>query len=111
MERGRRDWERKRYRDTLVRGDIKKSWEFDSKWGISHPPVSPERSFLPIFHMISSPQLKEVLNFIDAAPELGTSLTRSSKNVVCVKVLGLKELKPQRVMLCRIKQSPNPLFH
>jgi hypothetical protein len=39
--------------------------------------------------MISSPQLKEVFNFIDAAPELGTSLTSCSKDVVCVKVFGL----------------------
>jgi hypothetical protein len=110
-KRGRRDWERKGYQNSLVRGNVKKSWVSDSKWGISHPPVSPKRGFLPIFHMISSPQLKEVFNFIYAAPELGATLIRSGKDVVRVKVLGLKELKPQIVVFIRIKQSPNPFCH
>jgi hypothetical protein len=64
MERGRRDWERKGYRNSFIRGNIKKSWEPDGKRAISHPPVSPKGNFLPILHVISSSQLKEVFNFV-----------------------------------------------
>jgi hypothetical protein len=39
--------------------------------------------------MKSSPQLEEVFDFINAAPELRTTLISSRKNVVYVEVFGL----------------------
>jgi hypothetical protein len=100
-----------RHRDVFVRADVKKPWKSDSKWSISHPPISPEADFLPIFNMVFSSQLKEVLNFINVMPELRSSLTSSSKDVISVKVFGLQKFEPKRVMFHRVRKSPNPFCH
>jgi hypothetical protein len=99
------------HRDTFVKTNVKKSWESDSKWSISHPPISPEANFLTIFNVVFSSQLKEMLNFINITPELGASLAGSSKYVICVKVLGLQKFEPEGIMFNRVRQSPDPFCH
>jgi hypothetical protein len=107
----RRDWQSKHHRDVFVRADVEEPWESAGKWSISHPPISPETDFLPIFNMVFSSQLKEVLNFINVTPELRTSLTSCSKDVIRVKVFGLQKFEPKRVMFRRVRKSPNPFCH
>jgi hypothetical protein len=97
--------------DTFVKTNVKKSWVSDSKWSISHPPISPEANFLTIFNMVFSSQLKEMLNFINITPELGASLAGSSKDVISVKVLGLQKFEPEGIMFNRVRQSLDPFCH
>jgi hypothetical protein len=65
MEGARRDWQRMSHRNSLVITNVEKPWESDSKWSISHPPISPEANLLTIFNEVFSSQLKEMLNFIN----------------------------------------------
>jgi hypothetical protein len=77
----------------LVRANVEQPWESDSEWSLSHPPISPKANFFTIFDKVSSSQLKEMFNFIDATPKLGASLTSGSKDVISIEVFGLKQLK------------------
>jgi hypothetical protein len=95
----------------LISANVEQPWESDSEWSLSHPPISPEANLLTIFNKVSSSQLKEMLNFINTTPKLGASLTGGSKDVVSIKVFGLKKFKPKRILFHRVKQSPNPFCH
>jgi hypothetical protein len=100
-----------RHRDIFVSTNVEKPWESDSKWSISHAPISPKANFLTIFNVVFSSQLKEMLNFINIAPELRASLTGCSKDVISVKVLGLQKFEPERIMFRRVRQSLDPFCH
>jgi hypothetical protein len=111
MKRGRRDTQCLSHRDSLIGADVEQPWEPDRDWGLSHPPVSPKANPFTIFNSVSSSQLKEMFDFVYTTPELGASLASGSKDVISVKVLGLKKLKPKRVLFCRVKKPPNPFRH
>jgi hypothetical protein len=111
MNRCRRDRQRLSHRDSLIRANVEQPWESDSEWSLSHPPVSPKANLFTIFNNVSSSQLKEMFDFINTTPKLGASLASGSKDIISVKVLGLKKLKPKRVLFYRVKKPPNPFSH
>jgi hypothetical protein len=75
----------------LISTNVEQPWESDSEWSLSHPPVSPKTDPFTIFNKVSSSQLKEMFNFINTMPKLGASLTSCSKDVISIKVFGLKQ--------------------
>jgi hypothetical protein len=97
--------------DILIGADVEQSGEPDGEWSISHPPIGPEGNLFPVFNRVSSSQLKEMLDFVYTTPELRASLARGSKDVISVNVLSLEELKPQRILFCRVEEPPHPFSH
>jgi hypothetical protein len=52
-----------------------------------------------------------VLDLIDTAPKLGATLAVAGENIVHTQIFSLKQLVPQIMMFCWVKDSPNPFNH
>jgi hypothetical protein len=61
--------------------------------------------------MKPSPRTKEVFNLKNALPELRATLVPSAEQGNGLRVFGSQDLKPERVMISRLKNPPNPFEH
>jgi hypothetical protein len=94
-----------------IRTDSEKARELNSKGSNPPPQVKPKPGVLAILNMKPSPWAKEVLNLKDALPELRTTLAPIVEQGNGMWIFSSKDLIPERVMIIRVKNPPDPFKH
>ena len=87
------------YRNVLIVTNRKDEREPVLEWTLRMPSVKPEQGTLAIKHLMLSPCFEEVLDFVEAFPELGASLSGASKNIARVRILGSDDASPNCVVI------------
>jgi hypothetical protein len=111
LDRNRRNRESLSDRDRFRIANVKEPRKSESQGTLPKPPICPEEDLLPRAREEFRPQLEKMFDFMNTSPELRATLAVSGKDVVHIHIFCPKKLKPQIVMLIRVKISPNPLDH